>query len=265
MKGFFGIKFFDQHNVNIKNDNYNKANFGNTLSESDKRLLAFAFFLASLSLDRDLDKKIIVLDDPMSSFDIERRRKTIHLITDISCEYNQPDGTGKSLRPKQKIILTHEDRFAKELSRRMENACTLKIEDCGNSEQKRSKISRAEFSKDFPDDNISFLIERVKGILDNRKFNEQFEKDCRIVLEHIFKRKYYLELKKSIGEKRSVRAFIGELKALEVGRFEDSNKYNMFDRLCDDLNIDMHDNDSHRSSGDSESILKEFFECLKEI
>ena len=61
----------------------------------------------------------MVFDDPMSSFDSERRRKTVHLSTDVACKYKEAGGTEKSVSPRQKIILTHEDRFAKELERLM--------------------------------------------------------------------------------------------------------------------------------------------------
>jgi len=39
--------------------------FKTSLSEGDKRTLAFAFFIASAEADLDLSKKIIVIDDPM--------------------------------------------------------------------------------------------------------------------------------------------------------------------------------------------------------
>jgi len=261
----FAIKFFGTHKVSIDNEDDKTPNFRNTLSESDKRLLAFAFFVSLLAHDRDLDKKVIVFDDPMSSFDSERRRKTVHLITDVACKYKEADGTEKSISPRQKIILTHEDRFAKELERLMPDARTLKIEEYVDSGQKRSKISHANFAQDFPDDDISSRIEKIKGILDTRTFTTDFETDCRVVLEHIFKRKYYLELKTEIAQKKSVRTFTTKLTQDGIGGFNDTTKSQKFIRLCDDLNIELHDGATTNSNGDKESILKEFFECLKSI
>jgi wobble nucleotide-excising tRNase len=55
----------------------NYPNFKNSLSESDKRVLAFAFFLSLLKHDEGLDKKILVFDDPFSSFEV--RSKAIRL------------------------------------------------------------------------------------------------------------------------------------------------------------------------------------------
>ena len=53
----FELKVFGRHKVSINNEDDTSPNFRNTLSESDKRLLAFAFFISLLSHDRELDKK----------------------------------------------------------------------------------------------------------------------------------------------------------------------------------------------------------------
>ena len=83
--------------------------FKETFSDSDKRLLGFAFFLSILRNDMNLDKKIIILDDPFSSFDINRREETIKLFDNIK------NVAGKE--PSQKIIFTHEKSFYCELNR----------------------------------------------------------------------------------------------------------------------------------------------------
>jgi len=259
----FAIKFFGSHKVKIGNEDDRTPNFRNTLSDSDKRLLAFAFFFSLLSHDRELDKKIVVFDDPISSFDNERRRKTVQLITDVVCRYREPNGSEKVLSPKQKIILTHEDRFAKELSHLMPNACTLRIEDYVDGNEKRSRVAHINLSKEFPEDDISHRIEKIKEIIDTRSFNTPFEEDTRIVLEHIFKRKYYLELKNAIAQRKGVRTFINTLAQDGVGGFDSDDKRRKFERLCDDLNIKLHDGSTRDSDGDTESIIKDFFECLK--
>lgn len=261
----FAIKFFGAHKVNIDNEDEKSPNFKNTLSESDKRLLAFAFFVSLLMHDRDLNTRIIVFDDPMSSFDSERRRKTVQIITDIICKYKDASGNEISVIPRQKIVLTHEDRFAKELNRLMPKARTLKIEEYMDGSHKRSRIAHADFSQEFPDDDITHCIEKIKNILDTRSFSTPFEEDCRVVLEHIFKRKYYLDLKDVIAKKKSVRTFTTTLVQGNIGGFGDATKAQKFTRLCDDLNIELHDNSASNSNGDKESILKDFFDCLGSI
>lgn len=261
----FAIKFFGAHKVNIDPDDEQLPSFKNTLSESDKRILAFAFFLSTLAHDKDLNKKIVVFDDPMASFDSERRRTTSQLITDIECKYKDTDGTEKTIKPCQKIILTHEERFAKDLIRLMPAAAMLKIEEYMDGGNKRSKIVRADFLKDFPDDETIDKLEKLKKILDSRQFSVSFETDCRIVLENIFKRKYLFDLKDEITNKKSVRTFVDKLKELKISGFEVDEKYNKFIRLCDDLNIESHDSNAQNTNGNKGSILKDFFECLKQI
>lgn len=53
-----------------------KPSFRNTLSEGEKSTLAFCYFLARLKDDKDIANKIVVFDDPLSSFDVFRREKT---------------------------------------------------------------------------------------------------------------------------------------------------------------------------------------------
>jgi len=50
--------------------------FATALSEGDKRTLAFAFFIASVLNDLAIADRIVVIDDPMSSLDANRRHQT---------------------------------------------------------------------------------------------------------------------------------------------------------------------------------------------
>lgn len=82
-----------------------KASFKNTLSEGDKTTLAFAMFLATLISKRDeLPKKVIVIDDPISSLDIHRISATTQRITSLVEKMNA-----------QVIVLTHNLLFAQKL------------------------------------------------------------------------------------------------------------------------------------------------------
>ncbi len=57
-----------------------QPSFGNTLSAGDRSTLALAFFFASLESDPDLSKKVIVIDDPMTSLDEHR---VLHTLQEI--------------------------------------------------------------------------------------------------------------------------------------------------------------------------------------
>jgi len=65
------------------------ACFRNTLSEGDKSTLAFAFFIAALEKTPDLDKQIVIFDDPLSSLDENRRHATASLLLEISPKLRQ--------------------------------------------------------------------------------------------------------------------------------------------------------------------------------
>lgn len=57
--------------------------FKTCLSESDKRTLAFALFVASVESDPALNSRIVVIDDPMSSLDLNRKQQTRRVLKRI--------------------------------------------------------------------------------------------------------------------------------------------------------------------------------------
>ncbi len=73
--------------------------FRNTLSAGDRNTLALAFFFASLEKDPDLENKIVVIDDPMTSLDEHRTLRTREEIMRLSG------------RVKQIIVLSHSKQF----------------------------------------------------------------------------------------------------------------------------------------------------------
>ena len=77
--------------------------FKTSLSEGDKRTLAFAFFIASAESDPDLANKIIVIDDPMCSLDLNRKQQTRTVLKRLhdNCE--------------QMIVLAHDVHFLRNL------------------------------------------------------------------------------------------------------------------------------------------------------
>jgi len=77
--------------------------FSTTLSEGDKRTLAFAFFVASTLADDQLSNRIIVVDDPMCSLDLNRKHHTRTVL--------------KMIRDKaeQLVVLAHDIYFVRDL------------------------------------------------------------------------------------------------------------------------------------------------------
>lgn len=79
--------------------------FANTLSEGDKRSLAFAFFLSRLRQRQDLAHLVVVVDDPVTSFDRNRRSRTKDALAELSQASNQI------------IVLAHDAFFLRDLER----------------------------------------------------------------------------------------------------------------------------------------------------
>jgi wobble nucleotide-excising tRNase len=83
----------------ISFDSTQQTNAKDCLSEGDKSTLALAFFLSKLDVDPGIADKIIVFDDPLSSFDSNRRLYTVQLLT------------GLLTRVKQVVVLSHNENF----------------------------------------------------------------------------------------------------------------------------------------------------------
>lgn len=94
------------HQVGFEENSHVRASFKYTLSEGDKSALAFSFFLTKLHFTT-LTNKIVVFDDPISSFDYARKNSTINQLLKLSKVCNQL------------ITLTHDINFAKDLCKRI--------------------------------------------------------------------------------------------------------------------------------------------------
>lgn len=98
------VIFINNQELSIGDTNVeNKPSFKTLLSEGDKNTLAFSFFMARLEMmaPNNLSNKIIVIDDPISSLDKHRRKKTSYAIVELA------------QKVKQVIILSHDDSFLK--------------------------------------------------------------------------------------------------------------------------------------------------------
>ena len=89
----------------ISFDETQPNNTKDCLSEGDKSTLALAFFLSKLDIDPNKSNKVLVFDDPLSSFDSNRRFYTVQLIKDLLPEI------------KQVIVLSHSEFFLHDLTK----------------------------------------------------------------------------------------------------------------------------------------------------
>jgi wobble nucleotide-excising tRNase len=110
----------------IKQDDHpTDPTFKYSLSEGDKSALALSFFLTKLEVDGNLQDKIVVFDDPVSSFDLNRKSTTINKLLHFGQQ------------AKQLFVLTHNIVFAGEFWKNANQISTTrqcsKIEYFGNS------------------------------------------------------------------------------------------------------------------------------------
>jgi wobble nucleotide-excising tRNase len=77
--------------------------FSTALSEGDKRTLAFVFFVASTLADSKLASRIVVVDDPMCSLDLNRKKHTRTVLKEI-CN-----------KAEQLVVLAHDIYFVRDL------------------------------------------------------------------------------------------------------------------------------------------------------
>lgn len=139
------------------------------LSEGDKSTIALAFFLAKLDIDPNLADKVIVFDDPLSSFDRNRRMYTIQLLNDLRT------------RVKQLIVLSHDEFFIaaleKNIHRRDKKLLRITVDpttDSSNIEELDiDPLTEAEYFKhmrsltDFQGNPNIVEKDRVLGIIRN--------------------------------------------------------------------------------------------------
>lgn len=264
----FALKFFKRHSVLINEMATDKPNFKNTLSESDKRVLAFAFFYSLMVHDEKLEEKIIVFDDPFSSFDSDRRTKTTELLANP--HLITPTGELIEKKMNQLIILTHEKEFFTWIFRKLDNPKALKIVGNGldSNGVKTSTIVDCDVYKEFIEHENKRDLKKIQKICQSNKPISDYDGlcvKCRKVLESIFTRKYLFELQTVIDTKGSIRSFTEKLKELAINDFDKIPKYNNFISLCDNLNIELHDSTMTNEGGNALIVLGDFLKLIKQI
>lgn len=204
----FSLVFDDAHDVGIHNgSSVSSYSARHTLSESDKRALCFAFFIGSVQCEKGLSKQIILMDDPASSFDFERRTSM------ANCLHSLMDATTS---PAQLLILTHDRDFAKTIGARFRDSTdfsSLLLEwhgskgtsDFADLDTANNPLFMSDFYKKL--DQVHKYIDLPDSELDASKLQV-----IRHLIENLMKRKYYDKLKADIKAKASIESFIDTLK-----------------------------------------------------
>lgn len=100
--------------IEVRSDSTN-ISLKHSLSEGDKSSLSLSFFLARLDMLPNIENRIIVFDDPISSFDTRRRKMTISILSRIAN------------KAEQFFLLSHDINFVKDFCDRNSDCTNLKI------------------------------------------------------------------------------------------------------------------------------------------
>ncbi len=222
--------------------------FGNTLSDSDRRLLAMAFFISSLQTDDNLKDKIIVLDDPFSSFDSNRKDYLARAIIDIQNE--------KKERPEQVIVLTHDDGFLGRLQEKLPSSETkiLKIKYAPASGSTLEVCNVDEIIEEQYFKDIKYVNDAVEN---SHNIDESLGK-VRKCLERILRHKYYFMLDKGTLADGSISSYLEKID----GKCPVKDKI-----LSNNWHEHMHDQHEIMKLSEPEKLqkLRDFLALLEEI
>lgn len=192
----YSFVFDNTYDVNLDGGS-DIPTFKNTLSDSDKRVLAFAFFIAKIKSENNIQTKIVVLDDPFTSLDEDRKDSMINLIKDLGFE--------------QVIILSHSKRFVGRCFDLLPNdkMKTLKLH---SSIANGSLFELMDVKKEILDSEIEKDLSYIReSITENRNLKEACQK-VRPCIEQILKEKYLDFIKpESLSGNSSISTFLTDI------------------------------------------------------
>lgn len=152
------------------------------LSEGDKNTIALAFFLAKLDNDNNLHNKTIVFDDPLSSFDRNRRGRTAEQLIALG------------QRVHQIVVLSHNEHFLHDLKQRIETR-NLQILQIRRLPHSSVLEAFADFDEMFTDRYFKELKELEEYIQDpQRPSQDRVLGLIRTVLEAAIKHRFHRQI-----------------------------------------------------------------------
>ncbi|MDP2853197.1 MAG: AAA family ATPase [Smithellaceae bacterium] len=197
--------------------------FRNTLSEGDKSTLAFAFFIAALEKTPELDKQIVLFDDPLSSLDETRREATARLLLALSPTVNQLN------------VFTHKRDFLYMLCDKMPENKVLHIR---SDTKNGSRLEVFNVEEERKSDHARMIEEMERYI--NEDFGptaDVMQGNLRKLFETVLKTKYYRTLAVDIKSNRGFGTLLTTL--FNAGLLDEALKPQLFD-LCSVANGSHH-------------------------
>lgn len=235
--------------LRFKQPDYSKkeGNVKFALSEGDKNAVALSFFLA-MSEILGVNDKIIVFDDPLSSFDHLRKTSTTNILAKLAQE------------SKQFILTTHDINFAKALKEK------LSFTKCLNLKISKDETTSFLSIHDIDFDTLSGYQKDLMTIKTYKATSLKTEEEkrkvvrcIRPILETIFKLKYYHE----ISHNEWLGDIISKIRKSEIN----SNLEKLKPILSDIIDLNDYSKKFHHSEQDNEIVndleLSFFIELLE--
>ena len=224
--------------VKFKNVEVNNSNIIKVFSESDKRALALSLFWAKMDFltPEQLQKAIIVLDDPVTSFDDNRILKSITRIKEALRAVGQV------------IVLTHYSHFIRNfMERGMNDDFTISfIEVVQNNTT--SFLRRIE-SKNFTETTYERIFSKIYGFI-NRESDADIRSDLRPFLESQFLPHFFINEFKEFNESDTPFGTLNEKIEAIFSNEEVKAKFHEFRKMLN--------SDSHLFTSSNEEDIRSF-------
>jgi wobble nucleotide-excising tRNase len=174
--------------VKFKDVEINDSNITKVFSESDKRALALSLFWAKMDFLTPEEKQnaIIILDDPVTSFDDNRILKSITRIKETLREMRQV------------IVLTHYSHFIRNfMERGMNDDFTISFIEI--SQNNTTSLLRKIESKTFTESTYDKIFSKIQSFI-NRESEVDIRADLRPFLESLYLPHLYIKEFKAYKE-----------------------------------------------------------------
>lgn len=242
--GSRGHKKVYEIKICYKEKEISSVDIATILSESDKRSLAFSIFITKLNYLKNKSEFIIILDDPVVSFDDNRILSTIDIFKNICSNVGQV------------ILLTHYSSLINKLINSKADCAYFEI--VKNNET--SLIS--ELKKDvfvLSDQELAF--EKIYSFIE-RETTDDISKDCRIFMEKYLKFRFQNEIKNKKIVFKNLSELIQQLfdnKLINESNFEKAENFR------NSLNPDHHEFLLNKNAEDVRSYAKNLLTFIYQL
>lgn len=230
-KMIYGIKI-GEHEVNLEDREAPEANsLKYYFSDGDKNALALSFFLAKFDILPNIKDYIVVVDDPFTSFDIDRKRTTINELVKLA------------KKVKQFFLLTHDLYFKRDFLNSCDEECLdLKISKINNTSCFKLQNTHEDLLTGLSKD-ILVIRNFIENPNDEQIYLREVIRCIRPVIEGIIRIKYssYINDHQWLGD------FIGKIRTCD----EKSSLYRLKSILEELTDINDYSKTYHHSNANS--------------